>query len=257
MKDFASVLRRTLPAELRITEEPSGELLLRDQSLERGMGYSVTLGATPHSCQAELMFDDFARSLRHHAEERLADDKNPVRRLFTQHAGLTCRIYRQTIEKNFHPSSRQEDGWKLTVDYRPPDPHLHLSERFAELLLSILLLLLPYDVEAEEEGGEEQELLTRHERSRVNRALCLAYHGYNCTACHLNLYDRYGEAARQFIHVHHLNPVATSGLVRPDPIHEMVPLCPNCHAVAHRQNPPFTIQELQTMLQTPHARLYT
>jgi 5-methylcytosine-specific restriction protein A len=256
MNDFAAVLRRTMPPEWDIACPSSGILTLRDLSLERGRGYSVSLSAGPRSCQAELVFDSFARSLQTYAEERLADEQNPVRRLFSQHPGLTCRVYRRTVERNFDPKSRQEDGWQLTVDYRPTDPELPVPERFSELLLSILLLLLPYDVEAEEEGAGEQALLTRHERSRINRALCLAYHGYDCTVCRLNLYERYGEAARQFIHVHHLNPVATAGILKPDPIRDMVPLCPNCHAVAHRQNPPFTIQELQEMLQKTHVDLH-
>lgn len=256
MNGFATILRRTLPADLSITPADDGRLLIRDQHLERGQGFSVYLRAEALSCHAELVFDSFARSLQQYTEERLADEQNPVRRLVSQHQGLSCYIYRQTVERNFDPASRQDDGWKLSINYRPADPGLQLAERFSELLLSILLLLLPYDVEAEEEGAVEEVLLTRHERSRVNRALCLAYHGYDCAACQLNMYDRYGEAARRFIHVHHLNPVATTGNTRPDPIRDMVPLCPNCHGVAHRQNPPFTIQQLQAMLQTSHADLH-
>lgn len=34
-----------------------------------------------------------------------------------------------------------------------------------------------------------------------------------------------------------------------DPIKDMRPVCPNCHAMIHRQNPAFTLEEIQQILQ--------
>jgi len=34
----------------------------------------------------------------------------------------------------------------------------------------------------------------------------------------------------------------------PDPIKDLIPVCPNCHAMLHRKNPPFTPEEIKDMM---------
>jgi 5-methylcytosine-specific restriction enzyme A len=47
----------------------------------------------------------------------------------------------------------------------------------------------------------------------------------------------------------HLNPVSGArGEREVDPIKDLRPICPNCHAVVHLQNPPLSITELKRML---------
>jgi predicted HNH restriction endonuclease len=33
-----------------------------------------------------------------------------------------------------------------------------------------------------------------------------------------------------------------------DPIADLRPVCPNCHAVIHRANPPYTLDDVRDML---------
>ena len=41
-----------------------------------------------------------------------------------------------------------------------------------------------------------------------------------------------------FIHVHHLKPLAQIGeQYELDPINDLRPVCPNCHAMLHRASP--------------------
>ncbi|WP_082507349.1 MULTISPECIES: HNH endonuclease [unclassified Duganella] len=50
----------------------------------------------------------------------------------------------------------------------------------------------------------------------------------------------------EFIHVHHLKPLAEikeSYVV--DPIQDLVPLCPNCHAMIHRSDPALSVETLR------------
>jgi len=99
------------------------------------------------------------------------------------------------------------------------------------------------------EGGVHRELTTRYERSPVNRALCLASKGYSCAVCGMNFQSIYGDLGYNFIHVHHAIPVSAMGeghMV--DPIRELFPVCPNCHAMLHRRNPPIPVEELKSML---------
>nr|VXZ89205.1 Predicted restriction endonuclease [Klebsiella pneumoniae] len=52
-----------------------------------------------------------------------------------------------------------------------------------------------------------------------------------------------------FIHIHHLIPL--SGIkqdYRLNPETDLIPVCPNCHAMLHRRDPPFTPEELKARL---------
>ena len=99
------------------------------------------------------------------------------------------------------------------------------------------------------EGAKVQVEVNRYERDRRNRAAALAIHGYACLVCTSDLGDRYGPVAVGLIEIHHLTPVSKLG---PDysinPATDLVPLCPNCHRVAHRRDPPFSIEELKAMI---------
>jgi len=81
------------------------------------------------------------------------------------------------------------------------------------------------------------------------RAACLAHHGVACHACGFDFERTFGRIGAGFIHVHHLEPLAvtaTEHLV--DPIADLRPICPNCHAMLHRREPPLKIEELQQIL---------
>jgi hypothetical protein len=97
------------------------------------------------------------------------------------------------------------------------------------------------------EGGRRSVTVTRVERNPANRQACLNHWGYKCRVCEFDFGETFGSVAEDFIHVHHHNLVAASGEIIPDPINDMSPLCPNCHAVAHLKRPPFTIEELKAM----------
>lgn len=98
------------------------------------------------------------------------------------------------------------------------------------------------------EGAKIRVEVNRYERDRRNRAAALAIHGYRCKACDLDMGERYGADAAGLIEVHHVTPVSEVGPAYIiDPNTDLVPLCPNCHAVAHRRSPPFSIDELRCM----------
>ena len=73
------------------------------------------------------------------------------------------------------------------------------------------------------------------ERSSIARGKCIEYHGSSCLICGLNFGDVYGALGEGFIHVHHLRPLHT---IRKDYIvdykNDLIPVCPNCHAMIHR-----------------------
>jgi len=100
------------------------------------------------------------------------------------------------------------------------------------------------------EGGNTQILQTVYERSKSAREACLKHHGYSCAVCKLDFKTKYGIIGENFIHVHHLTPVHVNGSEqrRINPIADLVPVCPNCHAMLHKNTPPFTIDDLKARM---------
>jgi 5-methylcytosine-specific restriction protein A len=90
--------------------------------------------------------------------------------------------------------------------------------------------------------------VNRYERNPHARRVCLAHHGTSCAACGFSFEAAYGPEGEGFIHVHHLVPASQLGPgYELDPVGDLVPLCPNCHAMAHRRRVPYTVAELRAM----------
>jgi len=96
------------------------------------------------------------------------------------------------------------------------------------------------------EGNAKQVQVTKYERNPINRALCLALKGYACHVCGMDFKSVYGPLGIDYIHVHHTVPVSQMGPnYRVDPEKELFPVCPNCHAMLHRTDPPMPLDELK------------
>ncbi|WP_080401046.1 HNH endonuclease [Burkholderia ubonensis] len=86
------------------------------------------------------------------------------------------------------------------------------------------------------------------------RQACIDYHGYRCVVCGFDFESKYGERGKHFIHVHHIVSLATIGRsYAVDPIKDLHPICPNCHATIHQTNPPCSIDELMKMIRKEGA----
>ncbi|RAM35600.1 HNH endonuclease [Arthrobacter globiformis] len=90
--------------------------------------------------------------------------------------------------------------------------------------------------------------VNRYERNPHARRICLAHYGTSCAVCGFSFEAAYGPEGEGFIHVHHLVPAVQLGPgYELDPVGDLVPLCPNCHAMAHRRRIPYTVAELRAM----------
>jgi len=107
----------------------------------------------------------------------------------------------------------------------------------------------PDEVAEYVEGATKRVVVNAHERNPKAREACLAHYGYNCSICTFNFKARFGVIGERFMHVHHLFPIAKADQPRlVDPLLELRPVCPNCHAMLHRTDPPFSIEELKAIL---------
>jgi hypothetical protein len=102
------------------------------------------------------------------------------------------------------------------------------------------------------EGTVRRIVVNAFERNLRARQACLDHYGYDCICCGFNFEHAYGEAGASLIHVHHLVPLAAVGRsYAVDPIRDLVPVCPNCHAIIHRADPPYRVNEVKLLLGQP------
>ena len=99
------------------------------------------------------------------------------------------------------------------------------------------------------EGAKRTITVNAYERNNKARELCIKHYGMTCIVCNFDFEKKFGEHGKGFIHVHHLTPLADIGEhYEVDPIKDLRPVCPNCHAMLHRGDPTLTIEELKSML---------
>ncbi|SIS64120.1 HNH endonuclease [Salimicrobium flavidum] len=99
------------------------------------------------------------------------------------------------------------------------------------------------------EGVTKKVTVNRYERNPIARERCLQYHGRNCAVCDFNFEEVYGNLGKGFIHVHHVIDISTVGKeYEVDPIEDLRPVCPNCHAMLHKKTPAYSIEELRNKI---------
>jgi 5-methylcytosine-specific restriction protein A len=147
---------------------------------------------------------------------------------------------------------------QLELGAEDGEPDLGIVCRWTGRFASAIVAVLPLEEEEQtfEEGVigyPEGALATvktnRYERDRRNRAAAISIHGASCHACGVEMGKRYGPIVRGYIEVHHITPVSQLGAGYViDPARDLIPLCPNCHAIVHRRSPPFSVDEMRAML---------
>lgn len=126
-------------------------------------------------------------------------------------------------------------GFEITRKDEPETEQIHPDE-------------VPPDTQYAE-GAVMQVTVNRYERDQKARRAALKYHGYQCKVCDIDMPKVYGEIAEGFIHIHHLEPLhMLKERHHPDPKTDLIPVCPNCHAMLHRRVPPYTPEELKAMM---------
>ena len=99
------------------------------------------------------------------------------------------------------------------------------------------------------EGAVRTVTVNVYERDRAARRACIEHWGMSCVVCGFNFAARYGDIGVNYIHVHHLTPLAAvAAEYTVDPVADLRPVCPNCHAMLHRADPPLPIESLRRRL---------
>ena len=89
------------------------------------------------------------------------------------------------------------------------------------------------------EGEEYVTQVKRYKRSQEITKESKRIHGTKCQVCGFDFEETYGELGKDYIIVHHLDPVSKRGKnTRTDAEKDTVCLCSNCHDMIHRREPP-------------------
>lgn len=96
------------------------------------------------------------------------------------------------------------------------------------------------------EGGVQQVSLNKYERNPAARQRCIEKFGTSCYVCGLNFGTLYGKIGVGFIHVHHIIPLSQQKDVHVVDEANLIPVCPNCHAMLHRGN--VSVEDLQEII---------
>lgn len=100
------------------------------------------------------------------------------------------------------------------------------------------------------EGAVIRVTVNRYERDPRARKSAIDVHGTRCRACGLEMGEMYGDIGEGYVNIHHLVPVSQLGPdYCVDPKTDLVPLCPNCHTMVHRTDPPLAPAELAARIQ--------
>jgi 5-methylcytosine-specific restriction protein A len=170
---------------------------------------------------------------------------------------VPCRLYSANFGESFVELSELvtvSDLWETAPRLNKQFAILELDADKAEsLVISCAARLshpdeLPATTRTFAEGSRTVVTVNRYERDPRARKACLLHHGYKCSACGFDFERMYGELGKGFIEIHHLSPLGSSGHCEVDPIRDLRPLCPNCHAMVHRRSPILEIAELTALM---------
>jgi predicted HNH restriction endonuclease len=159
------------------------------------------------------------------------------RRRFTKSGEPINYVYREDVEK-IHLEIQEENNNSFDVEKQNLFP-----DEVEQLINNV------GGNKSFREGTTSQILVNAYERNPQARKKCIKHYGTSCFVCGFNFGKVFGQLGEGFIHVHHLKPISEIGQeYEINPIEDMRPVCPNCHAMIHRQTPLLSIEEIQSLL---------
>lgn len=245
---------------------------IRPEGIPTTIGFTLDFLVGWRSVNAQFIPGNFAAGLVQ-AMENANPDQVAVFTVFVKTAteqGAELRMQINDLPTHIRTPELWPKKWRsvrfefrkgaLVLDPNDNAAYEHLIFPWAARFFGTILSLLPVEpigqttpTTGEEEGRPIEARAKRYERSHINRAACIELHGLSCKVCGMVFTERYGAVGDDFIHVHHLEPLSMmDGPYIIDPATDLVPVCPNCHAMLHKKTPPLKIDELNRMLN--HAK---
>jgi hypothetical protein len=100
-----------------------------------------------------------------------------------------------------------------------------------------------------EEGSYRLIRVNIYERNQIARAKCIEHYGASCFICGFDFESVYGPIGEGYIHVHHVVPLSQiKKNYKVNPITDLRPVCPNCHAMIHRDTSATSCEYITSLL---------
>ena len=237
------------------------------EDLDEREGFIIRIQTGWRSLQASFIPGNFSARLL----KTMGTADNEKKKLFETFAGILSQagatLSMKVNDYPVNPCSITDisSEWKhmsLNLNLVPFEPELNDPEDFITIwggrLFAMIVSLLPLQeiiIDDNEiligmpDGALTHIEVNRYERSQLNRSACIAGRGCICEVCGFDFGEVYGDRGKGFIHVHHIVPVSQlkdNYII--DPVKDLVPVCPNCHAMLHTVNPPLSVEELKEII---------
>jgi 5-methylcytosine-specific restriction enzyme A len=258
----------------RIGKKPEGEYYsFHPADFDEQESFSVTVQLGWRSVNAAFIPGSYSAELVVEMGRASAEKQSVFKSLAKKVLEDGGRIEMRVNGENASPTATEvwPQWWQnvtLSIErspllIEPTDKHQkELVLTWGGTLLGMVVALLPLEEEqltsvepvGLPEGAKTRVEVNRYERNPLNRAACIQAWGPVCRICNFDFGKTYGPAGQGYIHVHHVTPVSALGegyLI--DPITDLAPVCPNCHAIIHRSDPPYSLDQVRTLLQKAKA----
>ena len=202
--------------------------------------------------------DDYQKHNRLISRDLPNNDAYYVTTTFKDDNHSITNLSREEIMRKYHNGEIKKI--KLQMDINEPYTDLISRLRAGIKVLEPYYLLAVSDelsdgyeiIEDNEvyyEGSVTTVKVNKYERNPEARRKCIEIHGCQCKICGFDFEKTYGEAGKGLIHVHHVVPISSiKEEYQIDYEKDLIPVCPNCHAMIHRKKDPYTCEEIKKML---------
>ena len=235
---------------------------VRDARILKGRGFVINLKLLNARVQVDIQFESIARNLLIEVFKGIQLNYKVIEKFITSNKFVRDVDFFFNDNKislieipELNKHSLNDLRIEIITGLIDLDDVEIVLRKVFDLIVPLLLLIMPYEEDelGQVEGKSKESLFTTYERSKKNRTLCLSFYGYDCQTCGQNMEEKYGVLGKEFIHVHHIEPLHLSGLKKINPFEDLIPLCPNCHAIVHRESPPISIKKLKEILNHEHS----
>jgi len=174
---------------------------------------------------------------------------------------ITTDYYLESILKDFGTSKLQNalNALREHIDYYETLQNTTMKKqreilsKYLNIVQTSIEIIYPDEIPENNtsliEGAKKQITINIYERDSQARQQCIDEYGYTCSVCKFDFEKTYGEIGKNFIHVHHLKALSEiQEEYQVDPINDLRPVCPNCHAMLHKRNPSYSIEEIQSLI---------
>lgn len=146
------------------------------------------------------------------------------------------------------PSSMANNYWRDGVRSINEDIYLQILKLAG--VDSGYRIVCNNDFSSYKEGSKKEIFTTRYERNSKLRKDTLEQKGAECKCCGFSFEKIYGELGKNYIHIHHTKPLyLCEGKKITVSVDDMEPVCPNCHAMIHKNKKmTYTIEEIRNLI---------